>query len=70
VKRKPCPAKLDKRWYILLAKKRLRDKFGIDFPGDTLQLELDFGEPKPKPKKKAEAKPAPVPEQKYEFDIF
>jgi hypothetical protein len=67
---KPCPAKLDKRWYIVLAKKRLRDKFGIDFPGDTLQLELDFGEPKPKPKKKAEAKPAPVPEQKYEFDIF
>ena len=39
---KACPDKLDKRWYIVLAKKRLRDKFGIEFPGDTLQLEFDL----------------------------
>lgn len=34
------PEKLDKSWYIALAEKRLRDKFGIQLKGDTKQLEL------------------------------
>lgn len=62
-----CPDKLDKRWYIVLAKKRLHDKFGINFPGDTLQLELNFDQPEPKPAPKP--KPAPVTDD-YGFDIF
>lgn len=37
---------LDKKWYINLAKKRLAEKFGVDF-GDNIQLEL-FSRPKKK----------------------
>lgn len=48
-----APAQLDKRWYIVLAKKRLHDKFGINFPGDTLQLEFDLKTERLKKKKAA-----------------
>lgn len=36
------PEKLNKSWYIALAEKRLRDKFGMQLKGDAEQLELDF----------------------------
>lgn len=58
-----CPEKLDKRWYVALAKKRLRDKFGMDLPGDELQLELDFGPPKPKKKRNEKAARRTIAEQ-------
>ena len=64
-----APVQLDKRWYIVLAKKRLRDKFGIEFPGDTLQLEFDL---KPELLKKKKAAPK-IKREKVEqdpLDIF
>ena len=45
------PDKLNKSWYIALAEKRLRDKFGMQLKGDTIQQEFDF-EPKKKPRVK------------------
>lgn len=64
-----APAQLDKRWYIVLAKKRLRDKFGIDFPGDTLQLEFDLKTERLK-KKKAEPKIKREKVEQDPLDIF
>lgn len=64
-----CPEKLDKRWYVALAKKRLRDKFGMNLPGDELQLELDFEPPKPKKKRNEKAARRTIAEQDPN-DIF
>lgn len=67
------PEKLNKTWYIELAEKRLRDKFGIQLKGD-IQQEFDFEEVK-KPKrikKQPEIKKEiePVEKDEYGFDIF
>lgn len=69
------PDKLNKNWYIALAEKRIRDKFGMQLKGDTTQVEFDF-----KPVKKPRIKRQPAKKQteikqqdkqtEYEFDIF
>ena len=70
------PEKLNKRWYIALAEKRLRDKFGVQLTGDVIQQEFNF-EKKPKRIKKQVEKPVEKPQQiepvgqdEYGFDIF
>lgn len=66
---KGCSPKLNKDWYIALASKRLREKFGVKLKGEYEQLELEFAE-----QKKARAKKQP-PEKRVmanqdEMDIF
>lgn len=46
VRNKTVNNNLDKNWYINIAKKRLAEKFGVDF-GENIQLEL-FSRPKKK----------------------
>lgn len=41
-----CLPKLNKNWYIALASKRLREKFGVKLKGDYEQMELEFAEQK------------------------
>ena len=66
-----CLPKLNKNWYIALAAKRLRDKFGIKLAGDVIQLELDFEEPKvKKPRVKKQPEPKRVKTELEENDIF
>lgn len=66
-----CLPKLNKNWYIALASKRLRDKFGIKLAGDVIQLELDFEEPKvKKPRVKKQPEPKRVKTELEENDIF
>lgn len=62
---RPIPSKLNRAWYIALAKKRLNEKFGMKLKGDFEQLVFKFEKPKPAPK----PKPTP-PVQEYEYDIF
>ena len=65
-----CLPKLNKNWYIALAAKRLRDKFGIKLAGDVEQMEIDFEKPKVK---KPKVKKVPIKEVKTElteYDIF
>ena len=64
-----CLPKLNKKWYIALAEKRLRDKFGVKLSGDIVQMELDFKEPKAKkPRVKKEA--VKLNNTLNEYDIF
>ena len=66
-----CLPKLNKNWYIALASKRLRDKFGIKLAGDVIQLELDFEVPKiKKPRVKKQPEPKRVKTELEENDIF
>ena len=67
-----CLPKLNKNWYVALAEKRLREKFGMNFTGDIKQLELDFKEPKvKKPRVKKQVEPIKrVKTELTEYDIF
>lgn len=72
------PEKLNKRWYIALAEKRLREKFGAKIEGDVVQEEFDFEEKPKRIKKQVEKQVEKIPqkrveikqEDKYDFDIF
>lgn len=67
-----CLPKLNKNWYVALAEKRLREKFGMNFTGDIKQLELDFKEPKVK-KTRVKKQVEPIKRVKTElteYDIF
>jgi DNA polymerase len=63
VRNKTVTDNLNKNWYINLAKKRLSEKFGVDF-GDNFQLEL-FSSPQKKEEPKVKIKPLLDP-----MDIF
>lgn len=66
-----CLPKLNKKWYIALAEKRLREKFGCNFTGDIKQLELNFEEPKAKkPRAKKQVTPKRVKVEQDKNDIF
>lgn len=66
-----CLPKLNKKWYIALAEKRLREKFGCNFTGDIKQLELNFEEPKvKKPRVKKEEPVKRVKVEQDTNDIF
>lgn len=54
VRNKTVADNLDKNWYINIAKKRLAEKFGVDF-GENIQLEL-FSRPKKKTEHKVKIK--------------
>lgn len=66
------PEKLNKRWYIALAEKRLRDKFGVQLEGDVIQQEFNFDEKPKRIKAQPEIKKQiePVGQDEYGFDIF
>ena len=56
--------KLNKSWYVALAEKRLREKFGMKLAGDVVQMEFDLVERKPrKPAKR-------VTVEQNNYDIF
>lgn len=70
VKGVEVPAKLDRKWYINLAAKRLRDKFGVKLKGDYEQMELDFEEPKKKTRAKKQPTEKRVMVEQDTIDIF
>ena len=65
-----CLPKLNKNWYIALAAKRLRDKFGVKLKGDYEQMELDFEEPKKKTRAKKQPPEKRVMVEQDTTDIF
>lgn len=74
VKGVKVPAKLDRNWYIALAEKRLREKFGMQLAGDAEQITFNFEEPKKTKKRVEKPKVQKVEveqeQDNNEFDIF
>lgn len=74
VKGVKVPAKLDRKWYIALAEKRLREKFGMELAGDSMQMTFNFEEPKKTKKRIEKPKVQKVEveqeQDNNEFDIF